>query len=506
MSEHNSPILGDPSELRQCVSTDAAACGSMVPKGTTRSPEKTCAAQDDGSLAWGNAERLQPHPPAGSLLGSTLPTEPERGSFVHCLDGSLSASVKLPGAGGSVPTAPAGGRLGKYAPSSTPPTREARDVDRKKIQATRAERYQLLAMSRALLLQEGKKAGLLYPGNYHSTAKCRHVTRSRFVGVHTSRDHAGAFYSGLVTCGSVWACPVCAAKIQERRREEIAQGMEWAYAKGLQPVMVTLTFPHYAWQELSVLLAQQAFALEKLRAGNPWTRFKDRHGFEGLIRGLELTYGTNGWHPHTHEMWFVSGDVDAQKMKVHILARWERVCARAGLLDLTDEKQLAAFREHAVDVKGWCSTSDYLAKFDEARHWGADRELAKSSTKEGRAKGLHPFALLANAAEGDKAAGALFVQYVDAMRRKAQLYWAPRLKAKVGLVEKSDEDLAEESREAADALGYLELDDWRTVREARAQAQLLDAAEAGGWPAVESLLERLTLAEIARLEAMLSSP
>lgn len=498
-------LLKHHAELRQCVSTDAAARGSAVPKGTIRGSEKTHAVQDEGFLACGDDQRLQRHPIAGTLPGSTVSAEPARRSFVCGSDGSLSA-LKLLGAGGSEPTAPEGGRLGKYAPSSTPPTREARDVDRKKIQATRAERYQLLAMARALLLQEGKKAGLLYPGNYHSTAKCRHVTRSRFVGVHASKDHRGAFYSGLVTCGSVWACPVCAAKVQERRREEIAQGMEWAYAKGLQPVMVTLTFPHYAWQELSVLLEQQAFALEMLRAGNPWTRFKDRHGFEGLIRGLELTYGMNGWHPHTHEMWFVSGDVDAQKMKVHILARWERVCARAGLLDLTDDDQLAAFRKHAVDVKGWCSTSDYLAKFDEARHWGADRELAKSSTKEGRAKGLHPFALLANAAEGDKAAGALFVQYVDAMRRKAQLYWSPRLKAKVGLEEKSDEDLAEESREAADALGYLDLDDWRTVREARAQAQVLDVAELGGWPAVEALLQRLTLAEIARLEAMLSSP
>lgn len=113
-------------------------------------------------------------------------------------------------------------------------------------------------------------------------------------------------------------------------------------------------------------------------------------------------------------------------MKAHILARWELVCARAGLLDLDNEKQLAAFRLHAVDVKGHCSTSDYLAKMDEARHWGADRELAKASSKEGRAKGLHPFAILANAAEGDKAAGALFVQYVKAMRRKSQLYWSSR--------------------------------------------------------------------------------
>ena len=415
---------------------------------------------------------------------------------------------------GVIPATGQASHLGKYVASFTPPPTEAfgagirvgksQDADRKKIQSTRAERYALLAMARALLLQEGKKAGLEHPGNFHATAKCRHVTRGSSVGVHTSKAHKGAFYSGLVTCGSVWACPVCASKVQERRRVEVAKGMEWAYSKGLQPVMVTLTFPHYAWQDLPTLLEQQAFALAKLRAGDPWKRFKERHGFSGLIRALELTHGKHGWHPHTHEMWFVSGDVDAEEMKTHILARWELVCARAGLLDPDNEKQLAAFREHAVDVKGHCSTSDYLAKMDEARHWGADRELAKASSKEGRAKGLHPFAILANAAEGDKAAGALFVQYVKAMRRKSQLYWSSRLKGKVGLDDKTDEELAEESQDEADALGYLELDDWRTVRKARFQAQVLDAAESGGWPAVVALLERLTLAGIVRLEALLA--
>lgn len=420
--------------------------------------------------------------------------------------------------GETMPTAPVGLPLGKYVPSFTPPSISAilgssavpagsgsgNDQDRKKIQSTRAERYALLAMARALLLQEGKKAGLEHPGNFHATAKCRHVTHGQAVGVHTSKAHKGAFYSGLVTCGSVWACAVCGSKVQERRRLEIAKAMEWAYARGLQPVMVTFTNPHQVSDHLPTLLKQQAFAFAKLRAGEPWRRFKEKYGFSGLIRALELTHGQNGWHPHTHEMWFVSGDVDAKKMKIEILARWERVCARAGLLDIDNKKQLAAFRDFAVDVKGNCSTSDYLAKMDEARHWGADRELAKASSKTGRAKGRHPFALLADAADGDKLAGHLFVEYVKALRGKAQLYWSSRLKAKVGVDDKTDLELAEEERDEADVLGHVDLDDWRTIREARAQAQVLDAAEVGGWPAVQALISVLTSAEIQRLKALLA--
>ena len=383
--------------------------------------------------------------------------------------------------GGSAAQAPARGRLGKNAKSATPPQGYA----------VRAQRYQLLAAARALFLHAGKKAGLEHPANHHRTAKCTHTTHGGDVGVHASREHGRAFYSNLVRCGSVWACPVCAAKIQERRREEIAKAIDWAYANGLQPVMVTLTFPHYAWQILSELRDQQADALHRLRGGEPWRRFKRAHGYRGLIRALELTFGENGWHLHTHELWFVSASVDADAMRGKILERWRSSCARAGLLDLANSAQVRAFDAHAVDVKGWCSASDYLAKQDESRHWGADRELAKASTKAGRAKGLHPFGLLANAAEGDKAAGAKFVEYAEVMQGKRQLYWSNGLKAEVGVIEATDEELAEEERDSADLLGRLSLSQWRLVRDAEQRAELLEAAETGGWPAVLVLLATL---------------
>lgn len=383
--------------------------------------------------------------------------------------------------GGAAAQSPARGALGKNTKSATPPQGYA----------VRAQRYQLLAAARALFLHSGKRAGLEHPANFHRTAKCTHTTRGGDVGVHASREHGRAFYSDLVLCGSVWACPVCAAKIQERRREEIAKAIDWAYREGLQPVMVTLTFPHYVWQVLRELRDQQADALHRLRAGEPWRRFKKAHGFRALIRGLELTYGENGWHLHTHELWFVDACVDADAMREKVLDRWRSSCARAGLLDLANAAQVRAFDAHAVDVKGWCSASDYLAKQDENRHWGADRELAKASTKEGRAKGLHPFGLLANAAEGDKVSGARFLEYAEAMKGKAQLYWSTGFKAVVGVVEATDEELAEEERDSADLLGRLSLLQWHRVRDADQRAELLEAAETGGWPAVLVFLAEL---------------
>ena len=400
--------------------------------------------------------------------------------------------------------AESGAPLGIYAKSITPPLLGG--SARAAIQKNRAERYALLAVARRVFSSAGKRSGLVYGHDYCKTAKCRYVSHGQGVGVHKSHKHNGAFYSGLVTCGSVWNCPVCGPKIQERRREEVAKAVYWAYANGLQPVMVTLTFPHYAWNKLSVLLKQQAFALQRLRAGSPWARFKKAFGYEGLIRALENLFGMNGWHPHTHELWFVRKDADAEAMKAEVLKRWESACIRAGLLDPKNAAQLEAFRAHAVDVKGNCSASDYLAKQDDSRNWGVDREIAKASTKAGRAKGLHPFALLAKAGEGDKRAERLFLAYCLAMKGKSQLYWSPGLKDAVGVNEATDEDLAEESRDAADILGRLSLDDWHLVRAASMRAQVLDAAESGGWPAIQALLEGLARQACADALAPCSSP
>ena len=50
------------------------------------------------------------------------------------------------------------------------------------------------------------------------TAKCLWRRCASKVDVMRDKSHGKAFFRGLQTCSSVWACPVCAAKIAERRR------------------------------------------------------------------------------------------------------------------------------------------------------------------------------------------------------------------------------------------------------------------------------------------------
>ncbi len=223
-------------------------------------------------------------------------------------------------------------------------------------------------------------------------------------------------------------------------------------------------------------------------------RFKKHFDFKAMIRSLELVHGKNGWHPHTHELWFVMKDPPGQKnsiaeaLQVEILRMWESACKKAGLLN--DECDIKHFRLHAVHVLGNCSNSEYIAKQSGSRNGGVDREIAKGSKLAGQ-RGVPPFDLLRQGYKGDKRAKQLFLKFALAIKGKAQIYWSPGFKKLVGLSQKTDEKLAAEQREEADVLGRIELTDWRNVRNAEQRAQVLSAAEIGGWQAVEKLITAL---------------
>jgi hypothetical protein len=258
--------------------------------------------------------------------------------------------------------------------------------------------------------------------------------------------------------------------------------MEWAYHNGYKCLLVTFTFPHKAWHNCFDLLKQQAKALEKMRRGNAWDVVKKKVGFIGLIRCLEVKYGSNGWHPHTHEVWIVSKDCDADALFENIKKRWKNACVKAGLL--TPDK-FEAFDKHGVDLIDNACTSEYLAKqnndyLDDIkanRHWGTDREIAQSFLKlQGN---LSPFGLLRKYVQGYKKAGSLFLDYSLAFKGKRQMLWSRGLKAKVGL--KDIEDYALVPIDKADILAILDIKHWYLVCQFNARAEILDIAEIQGF-------------------------
>jgi len=64
------------------------------------------------------------------------------------------------------------------------------------------------------------------------------------VGLVFNDSTGVAGYSSVQSCGSVWVCPVCAAKVQARRSKELGDVLSWARREGHTVAMVTMTVRH----------------------------------------------------------------------------------------------------------------------------------------------------------------------------------------------------------------------------------------------------------------------
>jgi len=89
-------------------------------------------------------------------------------------------------------------------------------------------------------------------------------------------------------------------------------------------------------------------------------------------------------------------------------------------------------------------------------------------------------------AKGDEAR---YFEYLEAMKGKRQLFWSPGLKGRCGLDDISDEDASLGGENLA-LMGNLNEDEWDFIRANRLAAQVLDAAELGGFDLILRFLKR----------------
>lgn len=291
-------------------------------------------------------------------------------------------------------------------------------------------------------------------------------------------EHPYAFLSGVMVCGSVWSCPVCAAKIMERRRREVAQAMKAKHSQGLKAVLVTYTIPHYSGQCPVELLARFSEALTSLRGSRGFKRQMNESCRDGHIRTLEMTYGSNGFHPHTHELYFVRSDDDADNLRDALTELWLNACTR---LRLVPARRYADFRRHAVDVIDNAQPVDYMAKTgDGDAVSGADFEMTRHDLKSGKGT-VHPFVLLDRLAAGDREAGDLFMAYSEAVKGRAAVQFSRGLKREVHLVDASDEELAkaEPRPHESEILGLIHAMDWDKIADLGLIGDLMVASQFG---------------------------
>jgi hypothetical protein len=331
--------------------------------------------------------------------------------------------------------------------------------------AARVERFALQSVARKILPQS-------------RTAKCLRVRRpdKTEIEVFRSVEHGTAHYGGLQVCSSVWACPVCAAKISERRRAELLRAMEAHKAGGGEVLLLTLTNPHYLGDRLDEILAGQQKAMSRFNGAREARKLWESIGCVGTVRAWEVTHGDNGWHPHFHLLLFVRSGLDLDGLLERFSAVWANSCRLAGLPIPSDR--------YGVTLEDGSKAAAYASK------WGLENEMTKGHVKKAK-KGRTPFDLLrAYMNDGDRQAAALFKEFADNFKGKRQLVWSKGLKALFEVQELTDAELATAPEDRAELLGTISLDQWRVIVRLDLRADVLELARFG-WEPVQLFLSGL---------------
>jgi hypothetical protein len=307
------------------------------------------------------------------------------------------------------------------------------------------------------------------------------------VSIMVEKDARRAYYRGLVVCGAIWQCPVCAAKITESRRHELSQCLDFISARCC---LVTFTLRHTMEDSLKSLGDGIKQAYQSSFSGR-WNRdFREEWGVVGSVRSLEVTYGENGWHPHYHVLLFVDPAWAVEDLEGEMLDQ-----IRRRWITMLHKKSYDASWERGVTCKvAYSSIVEYVAKYGhepaDEMGWNITHEIAKGPAKLGRKGGKTPFGLLLDFGSGDIRAGELYVEYVAAFSRHHQLEWSSGLRRMVGLedTEPTEQDLAEIVPDSAVLLCSLSPLQWASIVRHERRGQLLEVASRGDLAAVQNWL------------------
>lgn len=328
--------------------------------------------------------------------------------------------------------------------------------------------------------------------------------------------------AGLASCGRVWLCPVCNAKVMARRALEIGVAVAWAESQSYVMLWGSLTVRHNARSNLADLLDIQRNAWRSLVREKFWAKGSatatvphthsdscavecDRKqqpvllpvdGRVGYIRAAELTTGRNGWHPHFHPLIIWRGDAsDASRFAERTVAGWiDGVEASGGEARENGAQQLEVLRPG----RSFKELGAYVTKqtYDAAAValelvWSQGKTKPTRATSR-RAKTEAHWGLLAGIAAGVVDDVDTWHQLEDAIPGHRMITWSRGLREFAGVgAESTDEDIAaEELGSRRDAVCFVTPEGWNQLRDLpEVLGLMLSTLETSGWAGLRILLD-----------------
>lgn len=335
----------------------------------------------------------------------------------------------------------------------------------------RTQRFVLQDIACKILSQKEVRVTPSHPdGHYtyvHRVNHClkRRIDKNKAVGIRYNEARQKAHYDNLQRCGSVWTCPVCANQITEVRRCEVKQAIDKWIAEGGSVYMGTYTNRHHRGDDLGQLVQGQKEAFKELYQSHAVKDMLKLLGCEVRITAVETPYSDdNGWHPHYHTLFFFKHEIsnNGQAFQTFMGQQWIKACAKVGLKSPS--------MEHGFVLHDGTYASKYITK------WGLEHEITKGHIKKGRKNSLSPFDLLRQSVE-QPYYKKLFKQYADVFKGSHQLYWTKGGKKKLGIEEKSDTEIANETEKESILLKELPFEIYQLITLYSMRGEYLQAFE-----------------------------
>lgn len=318
-------------------------------------------------------------------------------------------------------------------------------------------------------------------------------TIGRSVGImHDGTRPAG--YAGVERCSSIWACPHCSAVIRAGRAAEIEHAVKEHQKTAGEVLFFTGTVRHHRGDELGTTLDAVLVGWKKMLQSRGWARLKKVYGLSGYVRAIEVTHGTNSWHPHAHALLFLDEPVPAEcwdELRGLLFELWSDSVVKAGAKRPT-EKGLDLRR---LDGDGRI-LSAYLAKVQDEKKgrtstWGVGAEMSRSDVKRGRTGSVSPFELLDDDCAGysEDERGRLWREYYCATKGRRAITWSRGLKKRYDVGERTDEEIQDDA-ESTILVWRTHADCYREVLRVRPTdlAVALELAEAESWDELNDIL------------------
>lgn len=269
-----------------------------------------------------------------------------------------------------------------------------------------------------------------------------------------------AHYKNIIQCGSVWTCPVCAAKITLYRKKRTVEAIN---KKKFGKAAAIFTIQHNRGSDLETLVKDLFEGVSFVTSGPPARRFRDKWLILGTITSPEYTFSLeNGHHPHKNLMFisaYPQSKLDCEEFRsdlARLQQRYKDQLAKKGYL----------VNEHTVyNFTKKDDVESYFLK------WGLEAEVIQGEQKQGHENHYTPFQLLDvigdnKISEIDRQAyTTAFREYAQCFKGKRQVCISRELQVWLELDDQeiTDQEIVENEEEPSYLFASLEWGQWKKL-------------------------------------------